>query len=85
MKGASIAELDGGDGVLEQVEYGCDRASSAGIELVPFPGGVAQQERRLDDQFSIDPISARPVAVAAGGCRCLGEGTGRRGRPGPGG
>src|SRR2546421_7808879 len=54
---ASVADLDRGDGLLEQVEDRCQAGPGAGIEFVPFAVGIAKQERCLDDQFSVNAVA----------------------------
>lgn len=43
-EGTVVADLDCGDGFHEQVEGGGEFGAAAGFELVPFAGGVAQEE-----------------------------------------
>src|SRR2546430_1354033 len=56
-QGAAVADLDGGDGLHEQVEDGSKAGSGSRVEFVPFAARVAEQERCLDDQFGVNAVA----------------------------
>ena len=64
MEGALAAYLDAADGLAELIKYGCQAGAGAGLQFVPFPVRVEEQERRFDDQFGANVVAV--VGVGRG-------------------